>query len=121
MIAPLKAPHESIVGLLFSPYPLSPPLHLLALYVPPPPPSPFSLPPSSLLLSQCAFLIWCMLPMENNGSIIIYHRLIKPFVKKHEKTIEGALDAGAKLAKEAGQQGILCVCVCVCQKGLMVT
>ena len=55
--------------------------------------------------TQCAFLIWCMVPIANNGSMIIYHRLIKPFVKEHEKDFEDAISAGTQLAKEAGKKG----------------
>ena len=46
-----------------------------------------------------------MLPMENNGSVIIYRRLIKPFVKKHEHTIEEAFKAGEQLAGEVASKG----------------
>ena len=60
---------------------------------------------SYLSLSQCAFLIWCMLPMENNGSMVVYHRIIKPFVKKHESTIDEAFKTGAQLAGEATSKG----------------
>ena len=59
-------------------------------------------------LLQCGFLIWCMFPVANNGSVVIYHRLIKPFVAKHEKEIEGALNLGARYAREAGKKGSSC-------------
>ncbi len=49
-----------------------------------------------------------MLPMASNGSTIIYTRIIKPFVAKHEKTIDDALSAGKQLAKEAGKEGEPC-------------
>ena len=55
--------------------------------------------------SQCAFLIWCMVPMANNGSQFIYHRLIKPFVKEHEKDFEDAISVGTQLAKDATKKG----------------
>ena len=48
-----------------------------------------------------------MLPMTNNGSVIIYHRVIKPFVKKHEKKIDEALSAGSQLAGEVASKGML--------------
>ncbi|KAL5287848.1 REEP5 family protein [Megaselia abdita] len=34
-------------------------------------------------LLKCIFLIWCMLPIDNNGSVIIYHRLVRPYFLKH--------------------------------------
>jgi len=55
-------------------------------------------------LAKCAFLIWCMLPMANNGSMIIYHRLIKPFVKKHEKTFDEVIDVAKDAGKKLGQR-----------------
>jgi len=55
-------------------------------------------------LAKCAFLIWCMLPMANNGSMVIYHRLIKPFVKKHEKTFDEVIDVAKDAGKKLGQR-----------------
>ena len=46
-----------------------------------------------------------MLPMKNNGSVLIYHRLIKPFVKKHERSFEEAIKVGEELAGEVASKG----------------
>ena len=46
-----------------------------------------------------------MLPMANNGAEVIYHKVIKPFVKKHEKTLDSAIDSATEAAKEVTQQG----------------
>ena len=46
-----------------------------------------------------------MLPMANNGSEVIYHRIIKPFVKKHEKKLDSAFDAAGGLAKDVAGKG----------------
>lgn len=54
---------------------------------------------------QCAFLIWCMLPMANNGSEVIYHRIIKPFVHKHEKDFDSAIDVAGGLVKDVAGKG----------------
>ena len=51
--------------------------------------------------------MWCMLPMENNGSVVVYRRLIKPFVKKHEKTIDSAFKTTQQLAGEVASKGII--------------
>ena len=48
-----------------------------------------------------------MLPMANNGSVLIYHRVIKPFVKKHEKDFDSAISQVSDLAKDVGKQGML--------------
>ena len=38
---------------------------------------------------QCAFLLWCMSPLE--GSSVIYHRIIRPYFLKHESAIDDAV------------------------------
>ncbi len=59
----------------------------------------------TLLPLQCGFLIWCMMPIANNGSMFIYQRIIRPFVVKHEKTLDAAFDSATQLAKDAGKSG----------------
>ncbi|XP_071844508.1 receptor expression-enhancing protein 5-like isoform X1 [Apostichopus japonicus] len=49
-------------------------------------------------LVKMIFLGWCMAPIESNGSNILYHRFIKPFVLKHEKEIDNSLDKVTDLA-----------------------
>ena len=46
-----------------------------------------------------------MLPMANNGSVIIYHRVIKPFVKKHEKDFDVAFSQVGDIAKDVTKHG----------------
>jgi receptor expression-enhancing protein 5/6 len=41
---------------------------------------------------KCIFLVWCMAPFAWNGSALIYHRLIKPFVLMHQRSVDEALD-----------------------------
>ncbi|XP_020621108.1 receptor expression-enhancing protein 5-like [Orbicella faveolata] len=56
-------------------------------------------------LVKLIFLCWCMAPVSWNGANTIYHRVIKPFVLKHQTQIDKALDkVGQKVdevAKEA--------------------
>lgn len=49
---------------------------------------------------QCLFLLWCMCSASWNGSDMIYHRLIRPFVLKHQKKIDDALDQAAEKLKD---------------------
>ncbi|KAL7736925.1 hypothetical protein ACLKA6_008794 [Drosophila palustris] len=49
-------------------------------------------------LLKCAFLIWCMLPMENNGSVIIYHKLLRPYFLKHHASVDKIIDDGMRKA-----------------------
>lgn len=37
---------------------------------------------------QTAFLVWCFIPIYNNGSIIIYTKFIRPYFLKHERDID---------------------------------
>lgn len=50
-------------------------------------------------LGKCIFLIWCMAPTSYNGSKILYSKLIRPFVLKHENKIDGALGKAMGNAK----------------------
>lgn len=56
-------------------------------------------------LAKCLFLVWCMLPMANNGAGVIYRRLIKPFITKNEKAIDEFIGEATALTKEAGKLG----------------
>ncbi|KMZ05948.1 LOW QUALITY PROTEIN: uncharacterized protein Dsimw501_GD18168 [Drosophila simulans] len=39
-------------------------------------------------LLKCTFLIWCMLPTERNGSTIIYHKLVRPYLLKLSEPVD---------------------------------
>lgn len=41
-----------------------------------------------LLSPQCAFLIWCMVPVTWNGSEMLYTKVIRPFFLKHQSTMD---------------------------------
>ena len=51
-----------------------------------------------ILFLQCLFYIWLMAPIERNGSLVLYHCLIRPnFLRYHHKVdelISSAQDAG---------------------------
>jgi len=51
-------------------------------------------------LLKCIFFIWCMLPIENNGSVLVYHKVIRPYFLKHQATADDAIDKIADKAKE---------------------
>jgi receptor expression-enhancing protein 5/6 len=50
-------------------------------------------------LLKCIFYIWCFAPIENNGSVFIYYRIIRPYFLKHEKTTDDILDNAVRKAK----------------------
>ncbi|XP_041674312.1 receptor expression-enhancing protein 5-like [Drosophila eugracilis] len=39
-------------------------------------------------LLKSVFLVWCMLPLERNGSIIIYHKLVQPYFLKTAEVLK---------------------------------
>jgi len=43
-------------------------------------------------LSKCLFMVWCMAPMEANGSAVIYSKVILPLFKRHQSDIDKALE-----------------------------
>nr|XP_017015362.1 receptor expression-enhancing protein 5 isoform X3 [Drosophila takahashii] len=49
-------------------------------------------------LLKCALLIWCMLPTEQNGSTIIYAKLVRPYFLKHHESVDRIIDDGMKKA-----------------------
>lgn len=55
-------------------------------------------------LVKLIFLAWCMAPVSWNGSNTLYHKAIKPFVLRHQKNIDKALDeVGEKIDSYAQQ------------------
>lgn len=41
-----------------------------------------------------------MLPLSNNGSTVVYHRIIRPYFLKHQSTADAAIDKVTEKAKE---------------------
>lgn len=55
-------------------------------------------------LFKCLFHIWCFVPLENNGSIVIYNRIIRPRFLKHQEQVDNMLgDLAGTAAKLAAQ------------------
>ncbi|KAF8777443.1 Receptor expression-enhancing protein 5 like protein [Argiope bruennichi] len=46
-------------------------------------------------LLKCLFLIWCFAPLANNGSTILYNRVIQPLFVKNRKSIDEVLNKAA--------------------------
>ena len=53
---------------------------------------------------KCAFLIWCMSPMD--GASRIYHSIILQWYKKNHTTIDTVLDEGKKVADKIVNEGM---------------
>ncbi|XP_058848788.1 receptor expression-enhancing protein 5-like [Acipenser ruthenus] len=52
-------------------------------------------------MGKCAFLVWCMSPTPSNGSMLIYHRIIRPFFLKHEAKMDRVVKDLKDKASEA--------------------
>ncbi|XP_048382107.1 receptor expression-enhancing protein 5 [Stegostoma tigrinum] len=50
---------------------------------------------------KCVFLVWCMAPITNNGSQMIYKRFIRPFFLKHEAKLDEVMKNIGDRASEA--------------------
>uniref|UniRef100_A0A1L8DUI8 Receptor expression-enhancing protein n=3 Tax=Nyssomyia neivai TaxID=330878 RepID=A0A1L8DUI8_9DIPT len=51
-------------------------------------------------LLKCIFLVWCMAPIDQNGSVFLYHRFIRPYFLKHTSDADAAIDKIAEKAKK---------------------
>lgn len=55
-------------------------------------------------LLKCLFYIWCFLPIENNGSIVIYRVILKPRFEKHQAKIDEVVgDVSGSILKMASE------------------
>jgi len=54
-------------------------------------------------LLKCVFFIWCMAPVENNGSIVMYHKVIRPYFLKHESAVDNIINGAAEKLKEGAK------------------
>ncbi|XP_037949158.1 receptor expression-enhancing protein 5-like isoform X2 [Teleopsis dalmanni] len=54
-------------------------------------------------LLKCVFLIWCMLPIEKNGSFLIYTHVVRPFFLKHHKAADKAIDDFLNKARNSAE------------------
>ncbi|KAB0803652.1 hypothetical protein PPYR_00622 [Photinus pyralis] len=52
-------------------------------------------------LAKCAFLVWLMIPVSFNGSLVIYNSIIKPYFLQYHGIVDDALDKAQKSANEA--------------------
>lgn len=50
---------------------------------------------------KIALLVWCMYPVEHNGSMVIYHKVLRPMFLKHEKKLDSAVKDAVKTAVSA--------------------
>ena len=51
-------------------------------------------------LVKTIFLVWCMAPISQNGSMVIYTFIIKPLYSRHHENIDNVMD---NAVREAGE------------------
>uniref|UniRef100_U5EW28 Receptor expression-enhancing protein n=1 Tax=Corethrella appendiculata TaxID=1370023 RepID=U5EW28_9DIPT len=51
-------------------------------------------------LLKCVFHIWCMIPIENNGSTVMYYKVIRPYFLKHEAAADDLINKAFGQAKD---------------------
>ncbi|KAG5678979.1 hypothetical protein PVAND_008593 [Polypedilum vanderplanki] len=55
-------------------------------------------------LLKCIFFIWCMAPIQNNGSIVMYNRVIRPYFLKHEHSVDDFLKNASDRVKKGAEE-----------------
>uniref|UniRef100_A0A8C4NI82 Receptor expression-enhancing protein n=1 Tax=Eptatretus burgeri TaxID=7764 RepID=A0A8C4NI82_EPTBU len=50
--------------------------------------------------SKCVFLVWCMAPVQWNGSQKLYNGFIRPIFLRHEKAFDNMVDQFGNRARE---------------------
>ncbi|KAL3308167.1 hypothetical protein Ciccas_013305, partial [Cichlidogyrus casuarinus] len=53
----------------------------------------------------CAFLIYLMAPIDNNGSVLLYNKVIKPYVLKYQSQIDKAMNQAKDVAGDLSNKG----------------
>jgi len=56
------------------------------------------------LLAKCAFLVWCMAPVQNNGANLIFSQVLFPLFKKHHGKIDMHVDEVQSTIKDKVQR-----------------
>ena len=51
-----------------------------------------------LSIFQCIFLLWCFLPLANNGTNVIYNRIVRPVFLKHQGSVDNLINQAANAA-----------------------
>jgi len=48
-------------------------------------------------LAKIVFLVWCFVPIKNNGSMVVYNKLLKPFFLRNTNKVEKVLNQASNL------------------------
>lgn len=58
-------------------------------------------------LFKCIFYIWLMAPIENNGSLILYRRIIRPYFLRYHHTVDQFISSAHDAAVKAAASSLL--------------
>merc|ERR1712080_504339 len=58
------------------------------------------------LLAKMAFLAWCMAPIHENGSNVIFNQVVLPLFHKHEAKIDTLASSAQAKAEKLLQQAV---------------
>lgn len=50
-------------------------------------------------LAKILFLVWCFVPIKNNGSMLIYARIVRPFFLRNTSKVDKVLSQASNLIK----------------------
>lgn len=50
-------------------------------------------------LAKIVFLVWCFVPIKNNGSMVIYARIVRPFFLRNTSKVDKVLSQASNLIK----------------------
>lgn len=50
-------------------------------------------------LAKIVFLVWCFVPIKNNGSMVIYTRIVRPFFLRNTSKVDKVLSQASNLIK----------------------
>jgi receptor expression-enhancing protein 5/6 len=51
-------------------------------------------------LIKTIFFVWCFIPINNNGSVVVYNKFIRPYFLKHQGDIDQTVNDLSKKATE---------------------
>ncbi|VEL26417.1 unnamed protein product [Protopolystoma xenopodis] len=62
---------------------------------------------ASISLIECLIFLYLMLPIDSNGSVLLYTKFIRPLVLDHQKGIDEAIDKTSQFVSDSAKKGFL--------------
>lgn len=58
-------------------------------------------------LIKTGFFVWCFIPIQNNGSVVVYNKFIRPYFLKHQGDIDQAVNDLSKKAADVAYDKLI--------------